>query len=215
MRTILVVINLIYNSLTHANDFEISLNKKSMQICTLFDDDYPQVLKPYCFHIPIIYYRGDITILSECSYVMTIDNSSFYIQKVHKLLAKTNYLIAKCDSPYSTPKVSYLCDIIYCNDIGIANKPSAKLIVNFGLNLTTEEWNQLLSVIVKKIFVIAGYPSRKNFDFLNNCIDNYKPIYALPTNIFIGSGSLPNLLLEMGVRPLILNENKGSFTCKN
>ncbi len=215
MHTILVVINLIYNSLTHANDFEISLNKKSLQICTLFDDDYPQVLKAYCFQIPIIYYRGDITILSESSYVMTIDNSSFYIQKVHKLLAKTNYLIAKCDSPYSTAKVSYLCDIIYCNDIGIVNKQSAKLVVNFGLNLSTDEWNQLLSVIVKKIFVIAGYPSRENFDFLNNCIDNYKSIYALPTNIFIGSGSLPNLLLEMGVRPLILNENKGSFTCKN
>ncbi len=215
MRTILVVISLIYKRLTCANDFEISPNKKNVLICTLFDLNYPQVLKVYCFQIPIIYYQGDITILNKGCYVMTTDYSSFYIQKVHKLLAKTNYLIAKCDSPYSTAKVSYLCDIIYCNDIGIANKQSAKLIVNFGLNLSTEEWNQLLSVIVKKIFVLAGYPSRENFDFLNNCIDNYKPIYALPTNIFIGSGSLPNLLLEMGVRPLILNENKGSFTCKN
>ncbi len=215
MRTILVVINLICNSLTRATHFEINSNKKDVWICTLFDREYPQVLKPYSFQIPVIYYQGDITILSEGCYVMTIDNSSFYIQKVHKLLAKTNYLITKYDSPYSPAKVSYLCDIIYCNDIGIVNKQNAKLIVNFGLNLSTEEWYQLLSVVVKKIFVIAGYPSRENFDFLNNCIDNYKPIYALPTNIFIGSGSLPNLLLEMGVRPLILNENKGSFTCKN
>ncbi len=201
------------------NNYSQSNNNQEINdgydICTFLDSKFPKQLNDYIFKIPIVYYYGDIDILSKCNYILTIDNPSYYVQKAHSLLLQTRHLITNYDSNYSPAKISCLYDIIYCNDISIFNLFTVKLVVNFGLNLSNDEWSQLVSVIIGEVYVLAGYPTCHNFDFINYCCDNFKLIYALPTNIFIGSGTLPNLLIEKGVRPLILNENKGSFTCKN
>ncbi|WOO87114.1 hypothetical protein RZE82_08350 [Mollicutes bacterium LVI A0039] len=86
------------------------------------------------------------------------------------------------------------------------NENSANLVFSINLKLDLDQQLQLISILIQKLYVLEGFPSKTSLTFIENCIDNNVDVAALPTNIFVKSGSLPNILIDNGIRPLLLYE---------
>ncbi|WOO88845.1 hypothetical protein R2F61_08180 [Mollicutes bacterium LVI A0078] len=175
------------------------------QVISFFSSDYPQVLFPLIFEIPLIYYEGQINLLKDIGYIIHSLNPSYYTQKVVKTLKQDINLIAPEINYNSKSKFFYLYDIIYCNDIKEFENCSCKLAFYLGIKLSHELYQQFITSIITKLYILEGVPSKLYFDFVNNCIDNECCVYALPSNIFTTMSALPNVMLSKGIEPLILN----------
>ncbi len=173
---------------------------------SFLNENYPKQLYPNIYQIPVIYYKGDITLLSNSSYMIHTLNPSYYTQKVISLLKLKSTFLAPNINCNSKSKFFYLYDIIYCNDIKEFENCSCKLVFNLGLKLSEEQYQQLIATLVNNLYILEGLPSKRYFDFVNDCIDNSCCVYALPTNIFTVNSSLPNVMIEKGIEPLMLNK---------
>lgn len=176
------------------------------QVITFFDRQYPAVLTKSIFMLPVIYYRGNISLLDNCCGAMISNHPSYYVARTIGWLKLDYNLISIDYHPNSISNHLYLCDIIYCNDISTSQQMRAKLQFSFKTDYSALQQAQIITVLIKKLFVLEGYPNQYNFELVSNAFDNAVEVSALPTNIYIKDGSLPNILISNGVTPLILNE---------
>lgn len=183
-------------------------NQIDYNVITFFDKEYPANLKKYSFTIPVIYYRGCVEYFSDFSAIIIESSPTFYVQKVLKKLSANYKLIGFESSKYSITNDLNMCDIIYTNNIKSKPKLKGKLIFSFPIESDIELERQLICHLIKNLFVLEGYYNIPTLKLVSQCLDNGVEIKSLPTNIFIKSGLLPNLLLAQGCGPLILNENK-------
>lgn len=177
------------------------------QVINLFDQRYPTRLRPYGMLLPYIAYYGDINLLINCSAVIVTSSPSFYAQKTRIKLQKTSNIIGIGISPNYPTKIFYMYDIIYCNDISSAKFHPGKLIWSTAISLPVRYQLELVALLINQLFVLEGIPSRLLFKLVTDCLDLGHEVMALPSNIYIGSSLLPNILLDDGVKPLILHEN--------
>lgn len=176
------------------------------EVITFLDRSYPSYLRKYMYIAPVIYYYGNIKALENCAAVILTYSPSFYVQKVLSILRNDYFVIGITISKNSLANITYLYDIIYCNDIKQSFGNISKLTFSFGIELEEKFQLQLVSLIANQLFVLEGYPSPDVFELVSNFIDNNKEVCALPSNIFTRVGTLPNILLENGIGPLLLNE---------
>lgn len=176
----------------------------SVDIVSFLDQAYPQKLKCYFIQIPIIYYKGDISLLTNFAFIIHSISPSYYAQSVIYQLRKKYCLIGLVNLEQSISLRLYKYDIIYCNDITLSNNENSKLGFYIGFGLKEINILQVLNILASECYVLEGCPSSQVFNFLSDCCDNETNVYALPTNIFSSTGILPNLLLDNGVMPLLL-----------
>lgn len=189
----------------HINSID---NKVDYNVITFLDNEYPLKLKKYVFTIPVIYYKGKIEYLLEFSAIIIEGSPTYYVQNVLKKLSTHYKLIGFESSKYSITNDLNMCDIIYTNNIKSKPKLKSKLIFSFPIENNMELERQLICLLIKNLFVLEGYYNISALKLVSQCLDNGVEVKSLPTNIFIKSGLLPNLLLAQGCGPLILNENK-------
>lgn len=185
-----------------ANNMEVI---QDYQIITFFDKNYPVRLFAYIYILPIIYYSGDSSLLNRFSGIIVTHSPTYYAQKIISQIRQVNPVICLKSCANSITKESYLCDIIYCNDISELKKSRVVLSFSFNQAFNHEQQLQLVSVLMQNLYVIEGYTNYSSFEFVSNCIDNQVIIKAIPTNIYFSGSKLPNQLLEQGIAPLLLN----------
>lgn len=174
------------------------------EVISFLDKGYPSELKRIFFKVPLIYYKGNISLLKNLACVVHSGSPSYYVQSVIYQLRKDYNLLGLVFSCNSKTLTLYKYDIIYCNAITQSDKENVKLAFHIGIELDEASLLQLLSTLVKGCYILEGKPKAAIFTFISNCCDNETNVYALPTNIFSSTGILPNLLLDNGVMPLLL-----------
>lgn len=202
MKLTIVVLQKLIENLSRDYHFE---PKCEYLILNFFDNDYPIKLKPYAYHLPVIYYIGDSRLFRKLDGVIVSQSPSYYVQKVLSDLNRECNLIPLKSGKNSITKDLYLCDIIYCNDISDLVLGYHKLKFCLGPILSEELQLQVLSILINRLFVLEGYINNPSIRLINDCADNHVEIIALPTNIYISCGRLPNRLIASGVIPYISN----------
>lgn len=175
------------------------------EVITFFDKQYPRVLLPYCYYVPVIFYCGNIECLSNMDAIMITHSPSYYAQKIIRGIRKANNVICLKSNANSITKCTTLCDIIYCNDIYDLHKHQTMLTFSIGRPLANKYQIQLIGQLITTLYVVEGYPNVSSFDFVAQSIDNQVEIIAVPTNIYLSGSKLPNILLSQGITPLLVN----------
>lgn len=198
-----LTITILQSLIQFLKDNQIPHLEVDYQVMNFFDKSFPRKLLIHAYQVPIIYYVGDPNLISKINCIIIGQSPSFYVQKVVANL-KTEYSVIGLESRLnSITKDLYLCDIIYCNDMSSLRLGRYKLKFTLSLSINNEKQLQLISLLTNKLFVLEGYLTPPTTSFITDCFDNGAEVYALPTNIFIKSGILPNVLIANGIIPLL------------
>lgn len=200
MRLTIIILQLIIRSLNEHQNYYL---EEYYQVVTFFDKGFPRKLLIYVYQTPVIYYIGDLNLIKNINCLIIGRSPSFYVQKVATNLKNEYPLIGLESQLNSITKDLYLCDIIYCNDMSSLHLGRHKLVFTLSLPIDNEKQLQLISLLTNKLFVLGGYLTPPTTAFITDCFDNGTEVYALPTNIFIKSGILPNMLIANGITPLL------------
>jgi len=205
------------------------LNKKGIKIVSIYDNEYPSLLKEIYDPPFILYYQGNINILNKISLaVIGSRNISDYAKKIMPLLLKE---VVKEKIPiisglaYGVDTLAHKISLKYHNDTlailgsGLANiypqsntRLALEMINNNGLLLTEfspeskplpqnfVRRNRLISGLAKAVLIVEASLKSGALITAKYALEQGREILALPGNILNENSQGTNMLINEGAK---------------